>query len=62
MIYLYFEIKLKTNSFLLPYQQRSSLGDCPRELFKTSKDLASLQVAMKKNSDCGFRVVFWVTS
>jgi len=42
MIYSYFEIGLKNSSFRLPYQHHSSSADCTRELFKPSKDSASL--------------------
>jgi len=34
----------KTSSFRLPYQHDSSFADCTRELFKPSKDSASLLV------------------
>jgi len=40
------------SSFQLPYQQHSFYADCARELFKPSKDFASLLVCNEKN-------VFW---
>jgi len=42
----------KTSSFQLPYQRHSSFGDCARELFKPSKDSASLLV-------CNEKTFFW---
>ena len=39
----------KTSSFRLPNQRHSSSADCARELFKPSKDLASLLVCTQKN-------------
>ena len=47
----------KTSSFRLPYQHHSSSADCARELFKPSKDSASLLVCTRKNflvGDCRF--------
>jgi len=38
----------KTSSFWLPYQRHSSSADCARELFKPSKDSASLLVCTRK--------------
>jgi len=43
----------KTSSFRLPYQRHSSSANCARELFKSSKDLASLLVCTWKN-------IFWL--
>jgi len=52
----------KLSSFRLPYQRHSS-SDCTLELFKPSKDSASLLVCTQKNvlvGGCGYFV--WVTS
>jgi len=46
---LYPEIRLKSSIFWLSYQSHSSSADCARELFKPSKDLASLLVCNEKN-------------
>jgi len=49
----------KTSSCRLPYQRPSSSADCARELFKPSKDSASLLVCTRKNfldGGCGFFV------
>jgi len=50
----------KTSSCQLPYQRHSSSADCTRELFKPSKDLASLLVCTQKENflvgGCGFFV------
>ena len=48
----------KTSSFRLPYQQHSSSANCTRELFKPSKDLASLIDCNEKKS---FSFVFFVS-
>ena len=57
----------KTGIFRLTYQLHSSSANCARELFKPSKDLASLQVRSEKNflvlgffvSDIISKVSFW---
>jgi len=69
MIYSYLE-RPKTSSFQLSYQRHNSSADCARELFKLSKDLASLLVCDEKKllvGGCGFvvsdittKVVFWL--
>jgi len=46
----------KTRSFRLPYQRHSSSADCARELFKPSKDLASLLGYNKKNFGWRFQI------
>jgi len=38
----------KTSSFRLPYQRHSSSADCSRELFKVSKESASLLACTQK--------------
>jgi len=43
----------KTSSFRLPYQSQSSSTDCTRELFKPSKDSASLLFHTRKK-------IFWL--
>jgi len=40
--------RLKTSSLRLPYQRHSSFADCAKELFKPSKNLASLLVCDEK--------------
>jgi len=47
----------KTSSFRLPYQHHSSSADCARELFKPSKDSASLLVRTRKTF---FGWEFWI--
>jgi len=47
----------KTKHFRLSYQPHSSSGDCTRELFKPSKDSASLVVSNKK-----YFFWFWVSA
>jgi len=57
----------KTRNFRLPCQQQSSSADCAGELFKPSKDLASLRVCNEKRfwglsffvSDVISEVGFW---
>ena len=44
----------KTSGFRLPYQLHSSSSDCARELFKPSKDWASLWVSNEKIFGLGF--------
>jgi len=44
----YLEIREKPGVFWLTYQLNSSLADCTRQLFKLSKDSASLWVCNEK--------------
>jgi len=66
---LYLEIREKPGIFQLPYQPHSSSVDYGRELFKPSKNLASLRVCNEKKffgfgfrffvSDVMSKVGFW---
>jgi len=58
---LYLEIGLKSSIFQLSCQPSSSSVDCGRELFKPSKDSASLQVC-NENNFFGFGFLFFFVS
>ena len=52
-IYSYFDFGRKNSNFRLPYQRPTSSADCARELFKGSKESASLVDYNRKN-------IFWL--